>query len=86
MLPKDPNMLLSYINTGIRDKYSDFYDMADSEGFDATEVMEKLEKAGCHVIYGLVGLKTHSKITLVVRMEEDGCLFLFRKSRSMKNQ
>ncbi|MGN0334900.1 MAG: RNA degradosome polyphosphate kinase [Lachnospiraceae bacterium] len=31
-----------------------------------------LEKAGCHVIYGLVGLKTHSKITLVVRLEEDG--------------
>jgi len=33
---------------------------------------KKLEKAGCHVLYGLVGLKTHSKITLVVRMEEDG--------------
>ena len=32
----------------------------------------KLEKAGCHVIYGLVGLKTHCKITLVVRREEDG--------------
>ncbi len=32
----------------------------------------KLEKAGCHVIYGLRGLKTHSKITLVVRREEDG--------------
>lgn len=32
----------------------------------------KLEKAGCHVIYGLVGLKTHSKITLVVRREDDG--------------
>lgn len=31
-----------------------------------------LEKAGCHVIYGLVGLKTHSKITLIVRKEEDG--------------
>ena len=31
-----------------------------------------LEKAGCHVIYGLVGLKTHSKITLVVRREENG--------------
>ena len=31
-----------------------------------------LEKAGCHVIYGLVGLKTHSKITLVVRREEEG--------------
>ena len=33
---------------------------------------EMLEKAGCHVIYGLVGLKTHSKIALVVRKEEDG--------------
>ena len=33
---------------------------------------KKLEKAGCHVIYGLVGLKTHCKITLVVRREEEG--------------
>lgn len=33
---------------------------------------KKLEKAGCHVIYGLLGLKTHSKITLIVRREEDG--------------
>ena len=31
-----------------------------------------LEKAGCHVIYGLLGLKVHSKITLVVRREEEG--------------
>jgi polyphosphate kinase len=31
----------------------------------------KLEKAGCHVVYGLVGLKTHAKITLVVRQEID---------------
>lgn len=31
----------------------------------------KLEKAGCHVIYGLVGLKTHCKIALVVRREDD---------------
>ena len=31
-----------------------------------------LEHAGCHVIYGLAGLKTHSKITLVVRREDDG--------------
>lgn len=29
----------------------------------------RLEEAGCHVIYGLVGLKTHAKITLVVRKE-----------------
>ena len=33
---------------------------------------KKLEQAGAHVIYGLVGLKTHCKITLVVRREEDG--------------
>ena len=32
----------------------------------------KLEEAGCHVIYGVAGLKTHSKITLVVRRESDG--------------
>lgn len=33
---------------------------------------KKLEKAGCHVIYGLTGLKTHCKICLVVRKENDG--------------
>lgn len=32
----------------------------------------RLEKAGAHVIYGLVGLKTHSKCTLVIRREKDG--------------
>ncbi len=31
-----------------------------------------LEDAGCHVAYGLVGLKTHSKLSLVIREEEDG--------------
>ncbi len=31
-----------------------------------------LEEAGCHVVYGLVGLKIHCKMTLVVRDEEDG--------------
>jgi len=33
---------------------------------------KKLEKAGCHVIYGLVGLKIHCKMILVVRKESDG--------------
>ncbi len=36
------------------------------------EWAKQLEKAGVHVIYGLVGLKTHSKITLVVRKEDTG--------------
>ena len=32
---------------------------------------KKLEKAGCHVIYGVIGLKTHCKILLIVRKEKD---------------
>ncbi|MEX2399423.1 MAG: polyphosphate kinase 1 [Rhodothermales bacterium] len=33
---------------------------------------QMLEKSGVHVTYGLVGLKTHAKVTLVIRKEEDG--------------
>jgi polyphosphate kinase len=34
----------------------------------------KLEEAGCHVVYGFVGLKTHAKMALIVREEPDGSL------------
>jgi polyphosphate kinase len=34
----------------------------------------KLEEAGCHVVYGFVGLKTHCKVLLIVREETDGSL------------
>jgi len=33
---------------------------------------KKLEEMGCHVIYGLIGLKTHCKLALVVRRENEG--------------
>ncbi len=46
MLPKDINMLVSYVNTGLRDKYEDLEDMASSEGFDAKETVDKLAAAG----------------------------------------
>ncbi|MCB0069335.1 MAG: polyphosphate kinase 1, partial [Caldilineaceae bacterium] len=43
--------------------------------FDEAKNVEwarKLEEAGCHVAYGLVGLKTHCKVSLAIRQEEDG--------------
>ncbi len=45
-LPKDPNMLLSYINTQLRDNYPSFDELCASVGCDAGEIKEKLENAG----------------------------------------
>src|SRR5580700_824591 len=39
--------------------------------------VRKLEQAGCHVVYGMLGLKTHCKMVLVVREETDGSLRRF---------
>jgi polyphosphate kinase len=39
--------------------------------------VRKLEQAGCHVVYGMLGLKTHCKMALIVREEADGALSRF---------
>jgi polyphosphate kinase len=39
--------------------------------------VRKLEQSGCHVVYGMLGLKTHCKMALVVREEADGSLRRF---------
>ena len=45
-LPKDPYMLLSFINTQLRDNYPSLADLASSYGVTAEEITEKLASAG----------------------------------------
>lgn len=47
---------------------------------------KKLEEVGCHVTYGLVGLKTHCKITLVVRKEDGGIIRYVHMSTGNYNE
>ena len=46
MIPKDPVMLLSYVNTLLRDNYSSLADFAASNGLNETELTEKLAAIG----------------------------------------
>lgn len=46
MIPNDPVMLLSYINTQLRDNYKDLEDLCDRLDVSRSEIEEKLEKIG----------------------------------------
>mgnify|MGYP001034138053 FL=1 len=46
MIPKDPNMLLSYVNLKLRDFYSDFEALCDDLDVSSSETEEKLNNIG----------------------------------------
>ena len=46
MLPKDPNMLLSFVNMKLRDEYPSLEELASSLSADAEEIVEKLSALG----------------------------------------
>ena len=48
MLPRNPEMLLSVINTRLRDFYASFSDLCDSEDVDPEEIETILKQAGYH--------------------------------------
>ena len=45
-LPKDPFMLLSYVNTQLRDNYPSLTELAKSQGVNENEIIETLGRAG----------------------------------------
>ena len=47
-LPKDPFMLLSYVNTQLRDNYATLQDLTASLGITEEEILQPLTKAGYH--------------------------------------
>lgn len=46
MIPNDPFMLLSYINTQLRDKYSSLDELCDDMDVSAEDIISKLDNAG----------------------------------------
>ncbi|MBO5610111.1 MAG: DUF4250 domain-containing protein [Eubacterium sp.] len=45
-IPNDPIMLMSYLNTQLRDNYSSLEEFCKESGADEKEIKDKLEKAG----------------------------------------
>lgn len=52
MLPNDPFMLLSFVNTMLRDRYASLDDFCISEGVDRALLERKLEAAGFEYVEG----------------------------------
>lgn len=44
MLPKDPFLLVSYVNTKLRDDYENLESLADAEGVSVTDITDALKK------------------------------------------
>lgn len=44
--PKDPMILMSYVNTKLRDVYPSFQELCDAEGFDKQEILNTLSQVG----------------------------------------
>ncbi len=47
-IPNDPIMLMSFLNTQLRDNYSSLEDLVKSNSLDQKEIEEKLSNAGYH--------------------------------------
>ena len=45
-IPKDPNMLISYVNMMLRDRYSSLEEFCNDNDADVNEITEKLKAAG----------------------------------------
>lgn len=45
-LPKDPTMLMSFVNTQLRDKFGSLTELAKSYGIDEKDILKTLEKGG----------------------------------------
>ena len=47
-MPKDPIMLMSFLNTQLRDNYSSLTELAKTYGVDESDIISKLETVGYH--------------------------------------
>ena len=68
MIPKDPIMLLSYVNTQLRDNYSSLADFAASNGLNEAELTEKLASIGYTYDAGKIVLLRNKAACCIIEM------------------